>query len=41
MEAMAKRLWQFAYDNRDTAVNSYVMVSLADYGPGIIFENGN
>jgi arylsulfatase A-like enzyme len=39
MRAMAKRLWQFAHDNRDTAVNSYIMVSLAEFGPGIIFED--
>jgi len=39
LRAMAKRLWQFAYDNRDTAINSYILVSLADYGPGIIFED--
>jgi arylsulfatase A-like enzyme len=38
MRALAKRLWQFAHDNRDTAVNSYIMVSLAEFGPGIIFE---
>ncbi len=36
LRAMAKRLWQFAHDNRDTAVNSYIMVALAEYGPAII-----
>ena len=41
LRAMARRLWQFAHDNRDTAVNPYIMVSLAEYGPGILFEDGD
>ncbi len=36
---LAKRLWQFAYDHGDVCVNPYVMVSLAEFGPGIIFDD--
>lgn len=32
-----KRLWQFAYEHKDTCINPYIMVGLAQYGPGIIF----
>lgn len=35
---MSKKIWQFAYDHGDVCVNPYVMVSLAEFGPGIIFE---
>lgn len=33
---LARRLWQFARENRDTAVNSYIMTGLAEFGPGIV-----
>lgn len=33
----AFRLWEFAYKHKETSVNPYVMVSLAEFGPGIIF----
>lgn len=36
---MSERLWRFAYEHNETSVNPYVMVSLAKYGPGIIFDN--
>ncbi|MHB8962649.1 MAG: sulfatase-like hydrolase/transferase [Saccharofermentanales bacterium] len=34
---MSYRLWTFAYEHKETSINPYVMVSLAQYGPGIIF----
>ena len=34
-----RKLWQFAYDNRDNIVNSYIMTAMAQYGPGVIFED--
>lgn len=37
---LSKKLWQFAYDHNDVCINPYVMVSLAEFGPGIIFEKG-
>ena len=37
---LMSRIWRFAYENGDTCVNHYVMVSLAPYGPGIIFQDG-
>ncbi|MHB1355409.1 MAG: sulfatase-like hydrolase/transferase [Anaerolineae bacterium] len=30
---MCRRMWQFAYAERDTASNSYITVGLAPYGP--------
>ena len=35
---LAKKLWKFAYDRKDTCINPYIMVSLAEFGPGIVFE---
>ncbi len=35
---LCRRMWQFAYDHNDTCINSYIMVGLAPYGPGIIFD---
>ncbi|MHB1153475.1 MAG: sulfatase-like hydrolase/transferase [Eubacteriales bacterium] len=34
---MAYRLWEFAYKHKEASVNPYVMVSLAEFGPGILF----
>jgi arylsulfatase A-like enzyme len=34
---LAYRLWRFAYEHKETSINPYVMVSLAEFGPGIIF----
>ncbi len=33
------RLWQFARENDDTAINPYIMVGLAPLGPGILQQN--
>ena len=38
VKKLIKKLWQFAYDHRDTCINSYIMSALAPYGPGIIFQ---
>lgn len=38
IRALAKPLWQFAKDKKDTCINPYIMVSLAPFGPGIINE---
>ena len=35
---LAMKLWKFAYERKDTCINSYIMVSLAEFGPGIIFQ---
>lgn len=36
---MSKLMWQFAKRHMDNCICSYIMVSLAQYGPGIILEN--
>jgi arylsulfatase A-like enzyme len=33
-----RKLWQFAYDNKDSITDSYITTAMAQYGPGIIFE---
>jgi arylsulfatase A-like enzyme len=38
IRTMYRRLWQFAYEKKDTCINPYIMVGLAKYGPGIIFD---
>ncbi len=38
VKEMSKKLWTFAYDKGDVCINSYIMVALASYGPGVIFE---
>ena len=38
MRELAARLWRFAYENHDTCINRYIMVSLAPFGPGVAFE---
>jgi choline-sulfatase len=35
---LARQLWQFAHQHRDTCINGYIMVGLAPFGPGIAFE---
>ncbi len=35
---LCKRLWEFARETGDVCISPYIMVSLASYGPGIIFE---
>ena len=32
-----KKLWSFAYENKDSIVDPYILTALASYGPGIIF----
>lgn len=34
---LCQKMWQFAYDNQDNCVNSYIMTAFAPYGPGILF----
>jgi len=35
--ALCRRLWQFAYQEQDSAINAYITVALAPYGPAIAF----
>ena len=35
---MNRAMWEFARGTEDTIVNPYIMVGLAEYGPGIVFE---
>jgi choline-sulfatase len=35
---MCHRMWQFAYEEDDTAINPYITVSLAPYGPAEAFR---
>jgi arylsulfatase A-like enzyme len=35
---MCRRMWQFAYEEDDTAINPYITVSLAPYGPAEAFR---
>ena len=37
---LSRQLWQFAHERRDACINSYIMVGLAPFGPGIAFEPG-
>ncbi|MCA9838651.1 MAG: sulfatase-like hydrolase/transferase [Trueperaceae bacterium] len=40
-QELLRQLWRFAYQEHDTsALNPYVTVSLAPYGPGEAFEDG-
>ncbi len=39
IRGLAKQLWQFAKNHKDVCINPYIMVSLAEYGPGLIYEN--
>jgi len=36
---MAARMWRFAYQEKDTAINSYITVGLAPYGPAEAFRD--
>jgi arylsulfatase A-like enzyme len=36
---LCRRLWQFAYQEEDTATSTYITVGLAPYGPASAFEN--
>ncbi len=35
---LCRRLWQFAYEEDDSAINPYITVGLVPYGPAIAFE---
>jgi arylsulfatase A-like enzyme len=35
---MCRRMWQFAYEEDDSAINPYITVSLAPYGPAEAFR---
>ena len=35
---MCRRMWRFAYEQKDVCVNAYIMVGLAPFGPGVAFE---
>lgn len=38
VQDLCRRMWQFAYEQHDTATNPYIMVSLAPYGPAVSFS---
>jgi arylsulfatase A-like enzyme len=35
---LAVRLWRFAHLHKDVCINPYVMVGLAEFGPGVAFD---
>ena len=39
VRSMCKKLWEFAYQTGDNCTCDYIMVSLAPYGPGIIWKS--
>ena len=38
VRSMCSKMWNFAKKTSDVCINQYIMVGLAPYGPGIIFE---
>ncbi|MFI3212764.1 MAG: sulfatase-like hydrolase/transferase [Eubacteriales bacterium] len=38
LKELSLKLWKFARKTNDVCINSYILVGLAPYGPGIIFE---
>lgn len=36
---MCRKMWRFAKRTSDVCVNQYIMVGLAPYGPGVIFDD--
>lgn len=38
---MCRRMWQFAFQEGDSAINPYITVGLAPYGPALAFEQEN
>jgi len=40
VKSMCRKMWQFARTTKDACTCPYIMVSLAPYGPGIIWEDG-
>lgn len=41
VRSMCKKMWKFAYEHKDTCINSYIMVGLAPFGPGLAFEEND
>ena len=39
LHRMVKRMWQFAHQEQDTAINSYITVGLAPWGPAEAFRH--
>ncbi len=39
VKMLSKKVWQFARDTDDVCINPYIMVALAEHGPGIIYED--
>jgi hypothetical protein len=35
---MCRRIWRFAHDHDDTAINPYITVGLAPFGPAEAFR---
>lgn len=40
VKELSKKMWRFAYEQKDTCINPYIMVGMAPYGPGVIFGEG-
>lgn len=38
IKEFCRKMWEFAYESKDTCNCGYIMVRMAPYGPGIIFE---
>ena len=38
LKELSHRLWEFAREAGDVCINQYVMVSLASFGPGVLYE---
>jgi choline-sulfatase len=37
---MCHRLWRFAFEHKDVAINDYILVALAPFGPAEAFRKG-
>lgn len=37
---MCRRLWRFAFEHKDVAINDYILVALAPFGPAEAFRKG-
>ncbi len=38
MKSLSKKLWKFAYEQRDVCINWYIMTGLASHGPAFAFR---
>lgn len=38
LKDLSKKLWAFARENEDVCVNPYILVGLASYGPGVLYQ---